>query len=103
ISLATPMLSSLSLHDALPIFGAAPTVDRLVLVAHHADVLMRSGQQPHQLVLHAVGVLILIDHQVDEAPIVRFSGSLVMGQQPHRDRKSTRLNSSDDQSSYAVF
>jgi hypothetical protein len=44
--------------------GAAPAVDRLVVVADHAQVLARAGEPAHHLELGAVGVLILVDHQV---------------------------------------
>src|SRR5260370_39981574 len=40
--------------------SAAPAVDRLIFVADNTNVLLRSGQQPHQLVLHAIGVLIFV-------------------------------------------
>ena len=61
--------------------GAAPTVDRLILVAHHADVAVLLGKQAHQLVLAAVGVLILVDHDVVEASIPGFACGVVVTQQ----------------------
>ena len=61
---------------------AAPAVDRLVLVSHHAQVLPELRQQPHQFVLGPVGVLILVDHQVLEAPVVGFAYRLVVLEQP---------------------
>ena len=51
----------------------APAIDRLVLVAHHAHVAVHLGEQPHQLVLTAVGVLILVHHHVAQPPIPGFA------------------------------
>ena len=47
--------------------GAAPAVDRLVVVAHHAQVAVAGGQGLDDAVLAAVGVLVLVDQQVVEA------------------------------------
>ena len=46
---------------------AAPGVDRLVGVADHAEVAVLPGELAHQLVLHAVRVLVLVDEHVLEA------------------------------------
>ena len=62
-----PAKSSLEVQHVADV-GAAPAVDRLVVVAHGADVAVRA-QQPDQLVLRPVGVLELI-HQ-DEARTAR--------------------------------
>ena len=47
--------------------GAAPAVDGLVLVADDAEIRPGAGQQPQQVVLHAVGVLVFVDVKVAEA------------------------------------
>ena len=47
--------------------GAAPAVDRLVLVADDGDAAGAARQQAHQPVLHAVRVLELVDQHVVEA------------------------------------
>ena len=47
--------------------GAAPAVNRLIVVAHHAQVAMPGGQRLDDAVLAAVGVLVLVDQQVGEA------------------------------------
>src|SRR2546430_10783499 len=74
---ATTEIYTLSLHDALPIFVEGR--DRLLLIIDHAlQVLNRGGER----VLQAVGE---------------------RGELAHPDRKSTRLNSSHSQISYAVF
>ena len=47
--------------------GAAKLIDALVIVAYHAQVALRSGEQLEQPALGEVGVLELVDHQVGEA------------------------------------
>src|SRR5258708_34959365 len=75
---ATTEIYTLSLHDALPIFHQ----DQLRLEHHRS-------RQRHTLALAARKL-------VDVA-------SFVAAQLDHRDRKSTRLNSSHQIISYAVF
>ena len=53
--------------------GAAPTVDGLVLVADDADVARGTGEQLHQLVLRAVGVLVLVDEEVFVTAVVTLA------------------------------
>jgi hypothetical protein len=49
-------------------FGAAPAVDRLIVVAHHEHVAV-APEQAHQLVLGPVGVLELVDqHELEPVP-----------------------------------
>ena len=50
--------------------GAAPAVDRLVVVADAADVLRALGQQPQPEILGDVGVLVLVDQDVAETAMV---------------------------------
>src|SRR2546428_10318251 len=69
---ATTEIYTLSLHDALPIFGSRPNLSPLPLV-YSAEKIERPG-------------------------LARDWRNGVYG-----DRKSTRLNSSHDQISYAVF
>src|SRR6202022_4716788 len=47
--------------------GAAECVDALVVVPHHGQVPVPVGEQPQQLVLDAVGVLVLVHQYVIEA------------------------------------
>ena len=61
-----------------------PAIDRLVLVAHHADVAVAFREQPHQVVLGAVGVLVFVDHHVAQPPVPGLAGALVVLQQAHR-------------------
>ena len=60
-----------------------PAINGLIFIANHADVLVALGQQPHQLVLRAVSVLILVDHQIVQAVIVGLARGFIVEQQPH--------------------
>ena len=66
--------------------GAAPAVNRLIFVADHAPhSSARSVKQPHQFVLAAVGVLILVDHQeLDTARLYALRDLVVVPQQADR-------------------
>ena len=48
-------------------FGTAPAVDRLIVVAHDAQIAMARGQGLDDPILAAVGVLILVDQQMIES------------------------------------
>ena len=50
--------------------GAAPAIDRLVVVADTADVLLALGQQPQPQILRDVGVLVFVDQHVVEAALI---------------------------------
>src|SRR2546430_15655082 len=73
---ATTEIYTLSLHDALPISRLAATRSRRA-----SDIRQRSNLRAS----------------------VRSAHESISVRQPHRDRKSTRLNSSHSQISYAVF
>ena len=47
--------------------GAAPGVDRLVVVAHAGEVAALAGQRFQQAVLRVVGVLVFVDQQIAQA------------------------------------
>ena len=50
--------------------GAAPAVDRLVVVADAAQVAVALRQQPQPQILREIGVLVLVDQQIAEALLV---------------------------------
>src|SRR5690349_24179118 len=77
---ATPEIYTLSLHDALPILIDPPV------------------QEPPQPV-----VLLQLDGRRHVAHELRIVGVAEHAGDAHRDRKSTRLNSSHVEISYAVF
>src|SRR3989475_8378806 len=80
---ATTEIYTLSLHDALPISQVGPR---------------RRQRQVHPRGV-APPALLLVHH---ESPFRRDRDTAVL-ERPVRDRKSTRLNSSHSQISYAVF
>ena len=58
--------------EDIPDVRAAEPVNALVVVAHHADVVILPHQQTGQQVLQMVGVLILVDQDIAELlPVVR--------------------------------
>ena len=64
--------------------GAAPAIDRLVVVADAADVLAPLGEQPQPEILGDVGVLVLVDQHVAEALVILGEHVLVLAEDPQR-------------------
>src|SRR5206468_12313315 len=96
-------LYTLSLHDALPIFLAVATGTVKDDGGSAADREMVPARDAADRLEHVVGAS---DHILGEAPAGAEDeqlGPARLGQAPAQDRKSTRLNSSHDQNSYAVF
>ena len=60
---------------------AAPAVDALVVVAHHAQVAAVFGDQLHQRVLGEVGILILVHMDVLKALPIAFQHGRMIGEQ----------------------
>ena len=60
--------------------GAAPRIDRLVVVADAADILARLRQQPQPEILAGVGILIFIDEDIFEALLIMFEHIAVIFQ-----------------------
>src|SRR5206468_12964300 len=87
---APPEIYTLSLHDALPIY-----LERL-LAAHALEPPLLQEAQEHQL-RGRRQVADLVEE--DRAGVGQLETALLLLE----DRKSTRLNSSHDQISYAVF
>src|SRR5688572_31877532 len=83
----TAVISTLSLHDALPIFGDEP------LGAIRPGELRQLGRDVPRLAHEELTA------RVEEAVLVPACGRHLLAQ----DRKSTRLNSSHSQFTYAVL
>jgi hypothetical protein len=66
--------------------GAAPAVDRLVVVAHRADVAV-AAQRADELVLGQVGVLELVDQQEREAALPGPQPVGPLPEQPERQQE----------------
>src|SRR5206468_4751717 len=97
---APTQLYTLSLHDALPISPAADEPFR-----------PEAGKFPPLEMAHSYrGELVFVDHanrrgsiRVQGTGAFRRNDPQPFAMLPYGDRKSTRLNSSHDQISYAVF
>ena len=70
----------LELHDVAEV-GPTESVDRLVRVADHADVLVPTGQLQDDLVLRLVRVLVFVDEDVAEALAVVLQDVAVIVEQ----------------------
>src|SRR6202021_377122 len=64
--------------------GAAPGVDRLVVIADTAQIAVGLGKQPEKKILDNVRVLVLVDQDVTEAPAEGVENIAVFAQQPQR-------------------
>ncbi len=73
----------LELEDVAHVRGAEP-VDALVRVADHADVPVLLGEEPRDLVLGQVRVLVLVDEDVVEPLAIVLEHVRAAAQQPHR-------------------
>src|SRR5207302_6936340 len=95
--------STLSLHDALPIYGGPRLL--VLPVAGQAPVvaLERAAEVGGIVVAHAVGDLGHGQLRFDEHLRRDFHAPLQHVLVDRQDRKSTRLNSSHVKTSYAVF
>ena len=78
-----PVILLLEVQDILDI-RAAEAVDALVVVADDADVAVAPREQPRQQILQVVRVLILVDEDIAELPLVVFACLAVALQQAHR-------------------
>src|SRR5206468_13126102 len=99
----TPDLSTLSLHDALPTSRSRRQPGRFQIRLARAEEHELAARLEHgrQALEYQVEPLLPGQprHHGDDRP--RRLAQLELA--PERDRKSTRLNSSHDQISYAVF
>src|SRR5207244_10893057 len=91
---ATALLSTLSLHDALPIY-ATPGIGRARRDRRGLD---DSGQLAFKL-----DRTVLVKVPVETVVVIADGGEEADDQTTRADRKSTRLNSSHQIISYAVF
>src|SRR5206468_12877837 len=97
ISTATTEIYTLSLHDALPISDLTERLAR-VIKDLGSQIRIALGWKSRA---HRVFEGDRIDRRVHRRTDVTDEVNLL--EEPSEDRKSTRLNSSHDQISYAVF
>src|SRR5207245_11144358 len=99
---AIPARYTLSLHDALPIFGGPRLIDVGAMRAQrleYRDVARAGGEGESDAV---VGIGSGIEQRGDQRQRLRVARRAPQ-HRPAQDRKSTRLNSSHGSISYAVF
>src|SRR5206468_11444899 len=102
-TLATPTKTlALSLHDALPILHAAVADPRRIGRIHRIADPTVGGDAAAVFTREAVTLIHEASGGVPRIISVLCDNALVTGY-AEKDRKSTRLNSSHDQTSYAVF
>src|SRR5206468_8246635 len=91
-------LYTLSLHDALPIFSSVSAV-----AERNAEGFLKGRQYSVKIFVSLAAMLLVAGIGCREKPV--DTGALITAQTVglEQDRKSTRLNSSHDQISYAVF
>src|SRR5207245_10060968 len=93
---ATPIIYTLSLHDALPISSAPSNYPsgQMCYMPYLKGAFFTGNRFSGNIVSYSQGAV----------PVVLFSvWSADPGSRPGQDRKSTRLNSSHGSISYAVF
>src|SRR5699024_12292460 len=99
---SSPWLSTLSLHDALPILAAGPNSlawpsdDEITSAFTRDRFYGRFTQERIRLILGAIDVQMRVNNPKTEPAVFDYA-------QLQIDRKSTRLNSSHVSISYAVF
>ncbi len=68
----------------IPDIGSPELVDGLVVVSHHTDIPVLLRQQPHQLKLCRIGVLILVHHDILESLLIGIQNLGTVPEQFHR-------------------
>ena len=60
--------------------GAAPAINGLIFVTDDAEVLLGVGEEAHQVVLDAIGVLIFVDVEILEAGLPLFADQWIVAE-----------------------
>ena len=66
--------------------GAAEPINALVVITHHADVLIAPRQHGGEQILHMVGILIFVHQYIAEFPLIVAKDLLILLEQLHRDK-----------------
>ena len=82
---ANGLCAGIELFKVEDILNGSPTeaVDALVVIAHHADVALRTGEQADQAELCHAGILIFVHQQVAVFVLVELPHIRMFGQQLH--------------------
>ena len=64
--------------------GASEFINRLIIVADHAQVSVFGRQQTDKLKLYGIGILILIDHNILKPFLIVFKYIRIQAEQFHR-------------------
>ena len=64
--------------------SAAEFVDALVVVADYTDIAVLLGEHRNKLILHLVGVLILVDHDIFELVLIKAENLRLLTEQLYR-------------------
>ena len=67
--------------------GAAPAVDRLIVIAHDAEIAVPAREMPDEHVLRAIGILILVDEDVLEPALVLLEFARIVAEQLHGEQQ----------------
>src|SRR5206468_9046501 len=96
-------ISPLSLHDALPILGPVPAfwTQKLTVTVSPGSITPFKGIVQLSLVRLELEVMIAACGVLTHCVNLKFPMRVLQLKLPFVDRKSTRLNSSHDQISYA--
>ena len=82
LQLGVVLLQQLQVLD----IGAAPGIDRLIVVAHRGERAAHAREQLEQPILGAIGVLIFIHQQITQTVLPALSHLGVFLEQAHRQR-----------------
>ena len=75
-------------------FGAAPAIDRLIVISNATDVLVPPGQEAQPEVLRDVGVLIFVDKDEPEPALVLLQQVIVgLKYRHHMQQQVTEIDS----------
>ena len=62
-------------------FGPAPAVNRLVIIADTANIIVALRQQAQPEILHGIGILVFIDQNMFETLLIFAQHRLVFAEQ----------------------
>jgi hypothetical protein len=72
--------------------GTAPAIDRLIVIADRGERGAWPGQQPQQLVLAGIGILVFVDQQIAQAVLPFLADCRMASRRAPRAERSGRRN-----------